>query len=144
MTTQQDDRAIMFGMVEAMTRANDVDELMRHWARDVLHFDSSVRCLDGSDAARAEIAAQFSCITDSGASIRSSRCLVDGNLGVVVSIQDVWAQHADGSKLEMTVRQTDCFEKRDGQWQLVHEHVSLPIGDALTHFGGAAAGLERG
>lgn len=36
----------------------------------------------------------------------------------------------------MTVRQTDCFEKQNGQWQLVHEHVWLPAGDAAALFAG--------
>jgi hypothetical protein len=26
------------------------------------------------------------------------------------------------------VRETDCFEKRDNKWQLIHQHASLPAG----------------
>jgi hypothetical protein len=28
----------------------------------------------------------------------------------------------------MLVRETDCFEKRNGQWKLIHQHASLPSG----------------
>jgi hypothetical protein len=26
------------------------------------------------------------------------------------------------------VRQTDCFERRHGEWKLFHEHASAPAG----------------
>jgi hypothetical protein len=26
------------------------------------------------------------------------------------------------------VRQTDCFERRNGEWKLFHEHASSPAG----------------
>jgi ketosteroid isomerase-like protein len=26
------------------------------------------------------------------------------------------------------VRQTDCFERRDGAWKLFHQHASSPVG----------------
>jgi hypothetical protein len=26
------------------------------------------------------------------------------------------------------VRQTDCFERRNNQWLLIHEHASFPAG----------------
>jgi ketosteroid isomerase-like protein len=29
--------------------------------------------------------------------------------------------------MTMDVRISDVFEKRDGQWIIVHEHVSVPI-----------------
>ncbi|WP_373741237.1 nuclear transport factor 2 family protein [Neisseria sp.] len=139
MTMQEDDRTILLGMVEEMTRAKNANELMRHWAQDVLHFDTAARCLEGSGAARAEIAAQFAQISNSGATIQSSRCFIGGGVGVVAGIQNVWVQCADGGRQEMTVRQTDCFEKRNGQWQLVHEHISLPVGDAAALLGGEAS-----
>jgi ketosteroid isomerase-like protein len=33
----------------------------------------------------------------------------------------------EGKAMTMDVRISDVFEKRDGQWIIVHEHVSVPI-----------------
>ena len=33
----------------------------------------------------------------------------------------------DGKKVEIAVRVTDGFQKIDGKWLIVHEHVSVPI-----------------
>jgi ketosteroid isomerase-like protein len=29
---------------------------------------------------------------------------------------------------QITVRETDCFEKRYNEWQLIHQHASVPFG----------------
>lgn len=89
MTMQEDDRTVLLGMVEEMSSAGNADELMRHWAQDVLHFDTAARFLEGRDAARADIAAQFAQITDSRAKIQKSLCFIGSGVGVVASMQDV-------------------------------------------------------
>lgn len=33
---------------------------------------------------------------------------------------------ADGQKIGYWVRGTTCFERRDGQWLVSHEHISMP------------------
>jgi ketosteroid isomerase-like protein len=33
----------------------------------------------------------------------------------------------DGNKLEVDARQTSIWEKRDGKWLIVHEHISAPL-----------------
>jgi ketosteroid isomerase-like protein len=38
----------------------------------------------------------------------------------------VVAARADGSKTGYWVRVTSCFERRDGEWLVTHEHVSMP------------------
>ena len=34
----------------------------------------------------------------------------------------------NGDAKRLLVRETDCFEKRDGEWKLIHQHASLPAG----------------
>ena len=33
----------------------------------------------------------------------------------------------DGEKMDMWVRETVCFRKIDGRWQIAHEHESVPF-----------------
>ncbi len=37
------------------------------------------------------------------------------------------AELKDGSPIEADGRQTDIWEKRDGKWLIVHEHISSPV-----------------
>lgn len=37
------------------------------------------------------------------------------------------AEMNDGTPVETDGRQTDIWEKRDGEWLIVHEHISTPI-----------------
>lgn len=50
-----------------------------------------------------------------------------GNLALARSVQHVTATTADGKPLEMTLRETDVWRKRDGQWKLIDVHASVPI-----------------
>ena len=50
-----------------------------------------------------------------------------GQLGYGHSIQHAIVTKKDGSKLDLTVRVTDCYRKTDGRWLITHEHVSVPV-----------------
>lgn len=51
----------------------------------------------------------------------------NGNLGYGHSIQHLIATAKDGSKMDLTVRVTDCYRKIGGKWLVTHEHVSVPV-----------------
>ncbi|MGH9577369.1 MAG: YybH family protein, partial [Terriglobales bacterium] len=50
-----------------------------------------------------------------------------GGMGYARNIQHVTGRDANGRRVDFTVRATDCFEKVDGKWYIVHEHVSVPV-----------------
>ena len=69
------------------------------------------------------------------AGFRSSRVemlevdvVVNGGMGIVCTIQRVNVVLRDGATKSLLVRETDCFEKRDNRWQLIHQHASVPSG----------------
>jgi ketosteroid isomerase-like protein len=33
-----------------------------------------------------------------------------------------------GDAKRLVVRETDCFERRNGEWKLIHQHASVPAG----------------
>jgi uncharacterized protein (TIGR02246 family) len=51
----------------------------------------------------------------------------DGSLGYCRSIQRYTGTGADGKPFDLTVRQTDVYGKVDGQWHIVHQHISFPV-----------------
>lgn len=50
-----------------------------------------------------------------------------GNLAYGYSFQHVAGQTTDGNQSDITVRVTDVYRKTGGKWQIVHEHVSVPV-----------------
>ena len=52
--------------------------------------------------------------------------VTDGTMGMARSIQHfAWTDKA-GKPQEVTVRVTDVFHKADGQWKVIHTHISAP------------------
>lgn len=55
---------------------------------------------------------------------------VNGNMGIVCTVQKVHIVLKSGETRQVVARQTDCFEKRENEWQLIHQHASVPSGGA--------------
>lgn len=51
----------------------------------------------------------------------------DRNLAYSHSIQHVAGTDKQGKKLDVTVRVTDVYKKAHGRWEIIHEHVSVPV-----------------
>jgi ketosteroid isomerase-like protein len=49
------------------------------------------------------------------------------NLGYSHSIQRVAGTDKQGKKVDLTVRVTDIYKKVNGNWLVIHEHVSVPV-----------------
>ena len=52
--------------------------------------------------------------------------VVNGDVGVVSTIQRVSVVPKTGDAKHLVVRETDCFERRNGAWKLIHQHASVP------------------
>jgi ketosteroid isomerase-like protein len=50
-----------------------------------------------------------------------------GNLAYGHSFQHLTGQTKDGKVVDDKVRVTDVYQKMDGKWLIVHEHVSVPV-----------------
>ncbi len=51
----------------------------------------------------------------------------DGKMGWGHSIQHVTGTDTKGQPIDLTVRVTDVYRKINGNWLIVHEHVSIPV-----------------
>jgi ketosteroid isomerase-like protein len=47
---------------------------------------------------------------------------------MVCTVQRVNVVLKDGATKTLLARETDCFERRAGKWQLIHQHASVPSG----------------
>ena len=54
--------------------------------------------------------------------------VVSGDMGIVCTIQRLTIALKNGNTQTLLVRETDCFERRDDRWQLIHQHASVPAG----------------
>jgi len=52
----------------------------------------------------------------------------DAKLAFASYIQHCSGKGPDGTPFDMTLRTTDCLQKTNGKWRIVHEHVSVPLG----------------
>jgi ketosteroid isomerase-like protein len=54
---------------------------------------------------------------------------VNGNMGIACTVQRFSTVSKNGvANPPKLARQTDCFEKRNGEWVVIHEHTSFPAG----------------
>lgn len=54
--------------------------------------------------------------------------VVNGNMGLVCTIQNVGVVLMTGEAKRLLVRETDCFERRNGAWKLIHQRAPVPSG----------------
>lgn len=116
--------AIVKEMAESMTGAQST----RHWASDVLWFDIPPFASKGVLPAREMFDRVFSGFESCRVDILNTEVTLNGSMGVVCTVQKVDIVLKNGTAKHAMVRETDCFEKRDGEWRLFHQHASFPAG----------------
>jgi ketosteroid isomerase-like protein len=58
--------------------------------------------------------------------VRDLTVLVDGDLAVVYSLNNMNAALRGGGKIDYWLRWTATWQRIDGQWMIVHDQVSVP------------------
>ena len=72
-----------------------------------------------------------------GYELRDLTVLVDGDLAVVYSVNQISGTLVTGAKTAAWVRWTAAWQRIDGRWMIVHDQVSVP-----THFETGQAALD--
>ena len=116
--------AIVREMAESMTGAQST----RHWAADALWFDIPAFASKGVQPARKMFDSVFSTFKSCHVDILDMNVMLNGDMGIVCTVQQTSIELGSGESRSVTSRQTDCFEKRNGEWQLIHQHASVPAG----------------
>jgi uncharacterized protein (TIGR02246 family) len=114
-------------------RAKDIHALTAHYAPDVVTFDLMPLQTQGADAYRRNFEAWF-------ASVQGPIDYEMRDLGITMRddvafghyLGRVKSKRTSGEKTDYWVRVTVGLQKMNGQWRIIHEHVSLPFKNRET------------
>jgi ketosteroid isomerase-like protein len=124
--SRQRDREILTSIVREMAESMTGAQSTKHLAEDALWFDIPAFASRGIQPALKMFDRVFSGFKSCNIDILEEDVTINGDMGIVCTIQKVNIVLKSGDTKQALVRQTDCFERRGGAWQLIHEHASFP------------------
>ena len=127
-TLQEQDREILISIVKDMAASMTGAQSTRHWAADVLWFDIPAFASKGIQPALNMFDKVFSTFKSCQVTILEMDVMLNGTMGIVCTVQETNIVLKSGDEKRVVSRQTDCFEKRENEWQLIHQHASIPAG----------------
>jgi ketosteroid isomerase-like protein len=128
MTTSEKDRETLISIVKEMAESMTGAQSTRHWAQDVLWFDIPPFASKGVQPALKMFDSVFSNFESCKVDILEMETMLNGDMGIVCTVQSVNIVLKSGATQHVMARQTDCFERRENGWQLIHQHASKPAG----------------
>ena len=113
----------------AALRAKDVDALMSHYEPDVRLYDLAPPLrYRGADAYRKNWEEWFASFQGPvGYEIHNLSVSVGNDIAFSTSINRISGARTTGEQTDVWVRATVCYRKRDNQWWVAHEHISVPF-----------------
>jgi ketosteroid isomerase-like protein len=123
-----DDKQAILSIVNEMATSMTGAQSTRHWAHDALWFDIPAFASKGIEPARKMFDNVFGNFTSCKVDILETDVVLNGDIGIVCTVQRTNIEFKNGDTRTVLSRVTDCFEKRDDEWQLIHEHASVPAG----------------
>ena len=122
------DKQILISIVKDMTESMTGAQSIRHWAEDALWYDIPPFASKGVQPAIKMFDKAFSSFQSLKIDILETETFVSGDMGIVCTIQKLNIVLKNGDTKRMLVRETDCFERRNNSWKLIHQHASVPAG----------------
>ena len=129
--TRSEDETILRQMIadwSAAARRRDYDGVLAHHAPDMLMFDVPPPFQsEGLEAYRRTWDLFFGCMADPPTFDFSDVRVTVGADVAFATAHGKCLSRDKGEVTEVHFRLTMCFEKRDGEWLIVHEHHSEPV-----------------
>jgi ketosteroid isomerase-like protein len=95
---------------------------------DIVVYDVSPPLeFSGAKAVRGDLDNTFANFVDAKGKFVELHVITDGKLGIAYSVQHFTWKTKDGKPMEGTFRVTDVLHRVDGQWKVIHSHVSVPV-----------------
>ncbi|MGP3928831.1 SgcJ/EcaC family oxidoreductase [Nonomuraea sp. KM88] len=116
----------------ASTAAKDLDGMMAFVADDVVSYEHEAPFeYAGAEAVREVCARGLDAAGEADVTldVPGLRILVNEDLAVAWGFNHVRVTGRDGQASDMWSRGTRVFERRDGAWLMVHQHLSFPLDD---------------
>jgi ketosteroid isomerase-like protein len=126
--SSKDEKAIR-DVENRMIATTNTDDLMKYYDQnDVDVYDlAGPLQYKGNAAVRGDFDNVFANFAGAKGNFVELVVVTDGKMGMARSIQHfAWTDKA-GKPQEVTVRVTDVFHKVDGQWKVIHTHISAPM-----------------
>ncbi|WP_229680092.1 nuclear transport factor 2 family protein [Saccharopolyspora thermophila] len=120
------------------TAAKDLDGLMEYIADDVVSYEHEERLehVGGSEVREVCRAGLEASVGPVDWQVPDLHILVRDDLAATWGLNRMRAQQPDGRTIESWSRGTRIFQRRNGRWTMVHQHVSYPCdpatGQAIT------------
>ena len=121
-----DDKQAIISIVNEMATSMTGAQSTQHWASDALWFDIPAFASKGVAPALKMFDSVFGNFASCKVDILETDVMLNGDLGIVCTVQRTNIEFKNGNTRTVLSRVTDCFEKRDNEWQLIHEHASVP------------------
>lgn len=112
--------------------ARDIDAVMRPIAAEVVSYehDAPLQHL-GVDAVRAVCQEGFDYMEGEFRwDVPDLQVIVRGDIVVTWGLNHMRATKPDGSSIDQWSRGTRVFQRIEGRWQMIHQHVSFPYDPA--------------
>ena len=119
-------------LIDDHTRAictKNLDQIMAHYAPNIVLFDMKPPlALNGIDACRQMWETCLPCMPAiSGTEQRELRITISGDLALAHWISRFTGIEPDHPSAQMWLRLTAACQRNGDEWQIVHEHVSIPF-----------------
>jgi ketosteroid isomerase-like protein len=114
----------------AATNQKNVDEMMSYYdGTDRLIIFDAIPPLkhSGTQAWRKNLEGFVAADNPGILEITQLEIINDGKIGYAHSIQRFTGTDKSGKKVAMAFWVTDCLEKENDKWKIVHEHNSMPM-----------------
>jgi ketosteroid isomerase-like protein len=122
------DKSILISIVKEMSKSMTGAQSTKHWADDALWFDIVPFASKGIKIASKQFDDAFGQLQSCNIDILEMETFINGDMGVVCSVQKWNTVTKDGTvNAPLLVRQTNCFERQNGEWKVIHEHSSTPV-----------------
>ena len=126
--SSKDEKAIR-EVENKMIATTNTDDLMKYYDQndvDVYDLEGPLQ-YKGNAAVRGDFDNVFANFAGAKGNFVELVVVTDGKMGMARSIQHfAWTDKA-GKPQEVTVRVTDVFHKVNGQWKVIHTHISAPM-----------------
>jgi ketosteroid isomerase-like protein len=127
-SNSEKDKEILIAMVKEMTTSMTGKQSTKNWAENALWFDIVPFASKGIKPAVKMFDDAFGTLKSCDIEILSYDVFINGNMAVICTVQKMKIVRKDGTvNKPRIIRQTDCFEKQDGVWKIIHEHSSAPL-----------------
>jgi len=123
------DKADLITIVREMTESASGIESTKHWAKDALWFDIPPFASKGIAPAIKMFDSVFKSFKSCKIIILNTEVIISNELGVVCTVQKAEIVFQNDISKTLFIRETDCFKKLNDNWQLFHQHASVPTGE---------------